>query len=471
MTKTDMGIENETERRLLDLLDSDEFEVPPAVTDSVDFLNSLGIWFQVSRNHAASSCRDAARKRNRLGNTGIPLWDEMKSFLGRFICRKTNQKKLFVAHCRADKQLDFSLLKESLFATEEPLRLSGNDDDDPNEIYGLVNPFTDNIPLVFGKLDPALIGSELIQVFDNDLLKEIGSPGTVMTNAGDFTWAIEFYAEELRNSLSNSRAVSAAISVPDVRVRDETWGNRRSKSICIITGNSPESGMSLWQIINDKVRDRLGDLCCGDFSMPEVHVASLPFMGMTMELDRREDRVWEKLRESVIRICNEEPDYLMLACNTTHYFTEQIREICSSSKTEFLSMPEACGKWLRDRDIKEVTLVGISFVAAMGELTQYSAYAKALEGIEIEPVTEEGFRRINELAYQVKTDGVSESGLQKLRDILRKEAQADHALLALTELSLLLQHQRRKGKSGKVLIDPLEIYADDVVDRLLDNRS
>jgi hypothetical protein len=67
------------------------------------------------------------------------------------------------------------------------------------------------------------------------------------------------------------------------------------------------------------------------------------------------------------------------------------------------------------------------------------------QGIEIERPRERGLLR--DLAYLVKQEGVSESGLTKLRDILRQEISSDHVVLALTELSLLLQRQKKKGRS------------------------
>jgi len=50
-----------------------ETEVPPAVQRIVDFLLARNMWFQLSRNREARSCRDAAHKRIRLGHEGIPL--------------------------------------------------------------------------------------------------------------------------------------------------------------------------------------------------------------------------------------------------------------------------------------------------------------------------------------------------------------------------------------------------------------
>ncbi len=68
---------------------------------------------------------------------------------------------------------------------------------------------------------------------------------------------------------------------------------------------------------------------------------------------------------------------------------------------------------------------------------------------------------------RVKKEGATEAGLNRLRDILSTEVDSTYVVLALTELSLLLAHQRRKSRSGKVLVDPLELYAEALACRFL----
>jgi hypothetical protein len=78
-----------------------------------------------------------------------------------------------------------------------------------------------------------------------------------------------------------------------------------------------------------------------------------------------------------------------------------------------------------------------------------------------------GARMIEKLAYQVKQDGVTEEGLTRLRDLLREEIASEYVVLWLPELSLLFERQRRKGRSGKTLVDPLAIYAEYIARRYL----
>jgi aspartate/glutamate racemase len=183
-----------------------------------------------------------------------------------------------------------------------------------------------------------------------------------------------------------------------------------------------------------------------------------------MELDRREEEIWPHLRKAVVDACKSGVQVLAIACHTTHYFTPQIRRICDQYGTEFLSMAEVLAQWLRHQGIQELALVGIRHVSELGP---WSAYREPLAGFKVERPTERAKQLLDELAYQVKAEGPSEAGLNRLRDILRTEVASNTVVLALTELSILLSYQRKKGKSGRLIIDPLALYAEALAFRYL----
>ena len=301
-------------------------------------------------------------------------------------------------------------------------------------------------------MDIKFIAQEVVQVFDNDLLQPIGTPGTVMTNAGDLTWAVEFYPQELVRRLPGARV--ADIAEPDPEEEPRLWGVKDDRPIGIITGNPPEAGMYLWQLINKKVREALGDRCCGDVSMPRMEVVSVPEMGLTMELEPRLAPVEAALEKAVRELCARGVKSLALPCNTSSYFAPKIHEWCAGTQTRFLSMPEATGAWLRKAGVTEVALVGINYVADLGH---WSAYREPLAGIKIELLNGEALERVRALAYKVKEEGPIPELLSELRDILNRYVKSQHVVLALTELSLLVELQ--KGASRRVLIDPMNLYA------------
>ena len=444
------------------LLHDGETAPPEAVQRAESFINGLAIWFELRRNHEARSCRDAARKRNRLGHEGIPLWDEMKSFLGRYVNR-SGEIRLFLAHCRADQRLNYAKLSDALSANRvldsEGARLSSQEMEALGLEYGVVNPWEtwDIHPdSKVGDDDIRSLTHEVEQVFDDDLLQPIGTPGTVMTNAGALTWAVEFHPRELVAKLPRARA--ADIAEPDPEEEPRLWGVKDDRPIGIITGNPPEAGMALWKLINDKVRAALGDGCCGDVSMPRVEVMSVPELGLSMELEARLGPVEAALEKATHELAGRGVKLLALPCNTTSFFAPQIHQWCAETPTRFLSMAEATGAWLRREGITEVALVGINYVADLG---RWSAYREPLDRMKIELLNPDALKRVRELAYAVKAEGPNAHLLNKLRDILNKHVTSKHAILALTELSLLLEFQ--KGASRKVLIDPMNLYAESLV--------
>ncbi len=435
--------------------------MPEAVLQTAFFLAKRRIWFRLSRNLEARSCRDAARKRQRLGHVGIPLRDEMKSYFGRVRTTQAGDTSTYVmAHCRGDRELDLNALALAIGVSEPPERLTHDELSAFGLQYGLVNPFEH---WECFELDGRVLHAPVLQVFDVDLLQPLGTPGTIMTNAGDVTWGVELHADQLFNGLNSNSDSSPLPLRADISASTLAVSSRRPhldgrRSIAIITGNAPESGIALWNAINGHVRTLLGDENTGDASMPPVRVVSLPELGMTMELDSRSDDVWSSLEPVVAELCASDTALLAIACNTTQYFVEHIRAICEPVGVTFVCLPEIVAAWLKDRRVREVAIVGIPYVADF--TAGWSAYAKPLRGFEVEELQPGTLDRLVELAYRVKEEGPTQGGLNQLRSILNQGVHSSHVVLALTELSVLLALQRKAGRSGKTVIDPIALYAD-----------
>ncbi|MDQ1354344.1 MAG: hypothetical protein QG657_4653, partial [Acidobacteriota bacterium] len=170
------------------LLASGETDFPDGVKKIIDFFTTNNLWFNLSRNVKALGCREAANKRNRLGHTGIPLEHELKSFFGKFINAGGNEQYV-VLHCKGHQELDHDKIKKTLRARQEVNKLANEELAEIFHMdYGLINPFT---------LDPLFWDTPILQVFDRSLKVNDILPYTMMTNAGDLTWAIEFKPNEL----------------------------------------------------------------------------------------------------------------------------------------------------------------------------------------------------------------------------------------------------------------------------------
>lgn len=430
--------------------------LPLAVARTASFLAEHGVWFRLGRNPQVRSCRDAAHKRHRLGEVGIPLWDELKSLFA-VINRGSDREQFVIVHCRGDRQLNIDSVTELLDA--RPERLEGIELLRLGMDYGLVNPFEP------WALDGQILTSPVLQVFDDDILRPIGIPGTMMTNAGDLTWSVELHTAELIAALDHT--IVAAVSQHDPREGVRPMWAEKPKTIGILTGNGPESGIMLWQMINDLVRAGLRDEARGDVAMPRVLVQSLPELGLTMELDSRHRDVWPALRTAVVALCRDGARLLALACNTTPHFAPEIRRIAAEYSAEYVSIAEVAGEWIRSRGISSVALVGVKTVADLGP---WSPFRGPLDGIEVEVPSDETMSRIHELAYKVKAGGADPSdpsSLNQLRTILGKDVNAHVVLLALTEISLVLAQQRSPQQSDRLLIDTMKLYAAEIAGRYL----
>jgi aspartate/glutamate racemase/prolyl-tRNA editing enzyme YbaK/EbsC (Cys-tRNA(Pro) deacylase) len=444
------------------LLHPGEEQVPPEVQRTIAFLSERGVWFQLSRNPEARSCRDAAAKRTRLGHQGIPLWAEMKSYFGTYADAR-GKPELFVAHCRADRRLDLERLRSVVGARDLPRRLTDEELLATSTNYGLVNPFGLpkglRLPQHF-TLDPRFIESQLQQIFDEDLIAPLGVPETVMTNAGSLTWAVEFDAADLVARIENKKV--ASIAEPDPESESRVAGLRKHRAIGILSGSSPEVGNLLWTLIGHRVRALLGPHFYGDVSMPPVVVHSLPELGLATELAERSEKIEEALRSAAEGLCREgRVKIVALPCHALSFYAKELQAICEQHAVSFISLPQVTGDWIRRHGIGEITLVGEPCV---GELGQWSAYRQALEGIHVEVLSQGALEKTLRLAYCVKMEGPTEAGLNTLRDLLNREVGTKHVLLASNELSLLLHSQRRPGRGDRVLVDPLPIYADAVAE-------
>lgn len=432
----------------LQMLLADGEIVPEQVRRCSMRLRALGIWHQFSRNEPATSCQDAARKRNRLGHKGIPLWDELKSFLGEYqdVERK---RRIFLAHCRGDRKLDMDKVRHALRFVGEIQRVSLKSEErlwkDHRVGYGTVNPLI-NIP-------------EVVQIFDYELHHPVGVPGTVMTNAGDFTWAVEFDPAELVLKLEGSRW--AEIIQPATKTEEAVWwGVREPETIGILTGNPCDSGLELCASVNAHVRRLLKTNSLGDVSMPKIVMVSTPQIGISMEMDQREAPLRKALLQGVDDLLAAGAKILAHPAHTTHYFAPDISARAAEKGARFLSMTELTAAKLRLSRIKETALLGTKFVTDLTQ--QWSVYKNAFEGLSVHTPSEAGWKKIHDLGYEVQQKGPTPLCFNWMRDLLREEVPTScrHVVLAMTEFTPIVRRLKARGLQGKILIDPVEIYGE-----------
>ncbi len=442
--------------------------LPIAVRETISFFSSRGIWFLLSRNVPVVSCPDAARNRQRLGKVGIPLWDEMKTRLYK-TTEDHGDPRYIMVHCRGDRKIQEKLLKETLGISDEMYEVEiGELTEKFGMVKGLVNPFG------------SFWMENSTQVFDKDLVRNLAPPGTMMTNAGENTWAIEFKVLELIEKCKNG--ITTAICEHDSTTAKGLWGVRKKKKIAIITGNAPESGTLLLEMINANIRKQLGELSLGDISLPEFVLYSIPELGLTMELDKRENDIWEKLSGTINKACGAGADVLCIACNTTQFYNQKVDAICKSWRTRYISVTGALQLYLYEHDIQKAVIAGIKYVA---ENSEWSAFHKELRDVQLVALMENEVGFLEKLAYDKKT-GKKESLKQGIQSILRTIENGKSQLkktipfiLALTEVSISLQRDRSAWREfaatstdeyGRLVIDTLAILANETTKVFLSDK-
>lgn len=86
-------------------------------------------------------------------------------------------------------------------------------------------------------------------------------------------------------------------------------------SLGIITGSGPEAGLDMWFKILKANKNLMGERFEGDLDAPTVNIISEPQLGLSMELKKNDEKVWQTLS----RVANEvalQADYYAIACNT-----------------------------------------------------------------------------------------------------------------------------------------------------------
>ncbi|MHB1002117.1 MAG: hypothetical protein ACYC27_22990 [Armatimonadota bacterium] len=471
--------------------------IPAEVKTCGDRLDGGGIWWRPSRNHMSTeawSCMHAVKFRERLGsggNGGIPLWAELKSLVGIAIDPTTRSEVAFAAHTRANTQFNERCLLNSLGMQATTARIkkifeqsttksaSDADRSEPlhdegstlsnQEWFGKVNPFNvDSILSQFTGNSVTL--REVTQIFDESLIYDGGIPNTVMSNLGARTIAFEVSPNDLIavvKHLSPSSFV-APISEPcpiwlgieGSHLKDYWLQFPPSKGpkIGIITGNSPESGITLWQDMLTTLRRLYPNL--PDTLMPEVQIHSIPEMGLSMELASREEEVRAVVREGVVELLGVGCRIVTFACNTTIYYEPEIAQLCKKNKARFVSIAEACMPAIR-RALEQhsrgtgVSLVGIGTVVDLtGKFSGYKRHLEA-ENIRVTPCP------ADELAFAMKSKGKANKLITEFRNLISTTVPAQDAvvILALTEASMVYRDHIAKSpsnrKSGKTFIDPL----------------
>ncbi|EAQ66351.1 hypothetical protein MED121_06700 [Marinomonas sp. MED121] len=224
--------------------------------------------------------------------------------------------------------------------------------------------------------------------------------------------------------------------------------NSKRASLGIITGSGPEAGLDMWNKVLKANKNLMGEAFKGDLDAPMVNIISEPLLGLSMELEKNDDKVWKTLSQVANEVA-QQVDYYAIACNTLNYYQPQLEALALNSK--LVSFCDVIKQKLEQEGIKKVALLGADSVTDLGA---WSPYRQLKEVAEVEvPDPELG---LHQLIYDVKTYGGDMPFIVNSFTKLVDSLDADLVLLACTELPLI------PIKTHKQLIDVTDLVAQEL---------
>lgn len=206
--------------------------------------------------------------------------------------------------------------------------------------------------------------------------------------------------------------------------------NRPHRSrIGIITGSGPEAGLDLWAKVLRANRSLLGAAYAGDLDAPEVVIFSVPELGLSMELERNDSRVWQALRDTAERLAPH-VDHYGIACNTLNHYAQRLAALDLPAR--LVSMGDVAREHLAQHGITRVALLGARPVMDLGPWSAYRALPQHAD-VELPADLDE----LHTIIYEVKRRGGTQPDIVERFAGVLAGLQADVALLACTELPLI----------------------------------
>lgn len=205
---------------------------------------------------------------------------------------------------------------------------------------------------------------------------------------------------------------------------------RRARScIGIIAGSGPEAGVDLWAKLLRANRGLLGARYEGDLDAPEVVIFSVPELGLSMELERNDARVWQCLRHAATQL-SPHVHYYGIACNTLNYYADRLGALALPA--QLVSVGEVVREYVAEQGLTRVALLGARSVTDLGPWSPYRALAQQV-AVEVP----EDVRALHQIIYDVKARGGDDPDIVERFVCVLSGLKSELVLLACTELPLI----------------------------------
>jgi len=219
------------------------------------------------------------------------------------------------------------------------------------------------------------------------------------------------------------------------------------KIIGILGGMGPEATVDLfYKIIKftpaEKDQDHLRIIIDNNPKIPDRTAAIL---------GKGEDPL-SALRETAQNLEKAGADFIIIPCNTAHYFLSSIQE---SVNIPVLNMIEETAKETKKR-IPQIKKVGLLASAGVYEAKIYHQHFKKFN-IEVISPEEKGKEKVMKVIYAVKAGDLSEEVKKNIISIAQKliDKGAEAIIAGCTEIPLIL----KEGDVSAPIIDPTQVLA------------
>lgn len=227
------------------------------------------------------------------------------------------------------------------------------------------------------------------------------------------------------------------------------------KTIGLIGGLSWESSAEYYRIINERVREKLGDLHSAKSVMISVDFYEI----QNLVREDHSDKVGEILVDAAKKLELAGADVLLICANTAHRFADKIQK---NIKISLLHIADKTAEKIVSANINKVALLGTR--VTMEELF----YKERLSHYKIETLipNEQDREMINEIIFKELCMGVvkreSKEKFQAVIEDLKKKG-AQGVILGCTEMWMLIKSE----DCSIPIFDTARIHAEAAVDYAL----
>lgn len=204
------------------------------------------------------------------------------------------------------------------------------------------------------------------------------------------------------------------------------------KTIGLIGGMSWESSLEYYRLINQMVKEKLGEPHSAKSIMYSVDFAEYEKL--------QHEGKWEELTEKMIdigqRLEQAGSDLVLICTNTMHKMAPEVQ---NSIQIPLLHIADAAADEIKSQNIKKVGLLGTKFTM---EEDFYKGRLKEKHNIDVIIPKQEKRDKVHKVIYQELISGIiNDDSRREFQDIIKnlKARGAEGVILGCTEIPLLIK--------------------------------